>query len=228
MLTSSLLPLLAAMQAPTLPAYTAPDQFQAHEAFNDLVRQYVLEARNGVSFSTAVETDPQWAVDFQLARCVWGQEVNLSFRQLGLISNSGYFCRFTVQPYEGTAYSTVGFFAHDGISWRYFSRIKPSDEALAARLPDDKIARIQPYAVSPYLDGSSYNYSFTYGRQVDNSPYIQNGEGFFREDPYSSLSRGTTDQVIGAFERDDYRRRLDLEDHVRFPKGTPERNKTGY
>lgn len=216
------------LQGVSLPAYSAPDQFAAREAFNDLVTEFVLAGRDGFSLSTSVDNDPYWAQDFELLRCVWGQEVNLDYIGQGLLDNNGYFCRFMVQQNEGPAYSTVGFFAHDGAVWRYFSRIKPSDEARRAKLPDDKIARAQPYVVSPYLDGQYYNYDFTYGRQTDNTPYVGATEGFYSIDPYSQKARGFTDQVISVYERDDYRRRRDMEGYVQFPKGSKERNKTGY
>ncbi|WP_306253806.1 hypothetical protein [Parvularcula sp. IMCC14364] len=219
--------LLLFMQAPSLPAYQAPSMFEAHDSFNRRIESQILEARAGGSTGTAVDTSPQWAVDFRISECVWGREQNLNPALNNIPDNNGYFCRFSVFPLGALDYSDFGFFTHDGFQWRFFGRTREADSGRDTQLPRDKVVRSQPFVDSPYLSGSYYDYDLSGVRVLDNTPYVRPGEGYIRIDPYSKRS-SRSDRVITAYEKDDHRRRRDMEDYVRHPKGTPERNKKGY
>ncbi len=216
------------MQKPSLPSYQAPSNLEAHDAYNVRIEQYALETSGSIFEAAPADTSADWAIDFQLDECVWGRETTMTRTAIGLRDNSGYFCRFRVQPLESVDYSTIGFFTHDGSRWRFFGRTKFSDAGLAAQLSRDRAVRSQPFVNSPYLDGEIYNYDYSDGILIDNTPYTGASEGFYRLDPDSTKYGGSSDRVITTYERDDYRRRRDMEDYVKYPKGTKERNATGY
>ena len=172
-------------------------------------------------------TSSQWAVDFQLNDCVWGRELNLTPAIDEIPNSNGYFCNFTVFPLGNLDYTDVGFFTHDGYQWRYFGRVSESGIGPDIGLPQRKVVRSQPYVASPYLQGEYYNYDLSGTRVIDNTPYVLPGEGYVRVEPFSTRSYNN-DRVITSYERDDHKRRRNMQYYVLHPKGTPERNKRGY
>lgn len=211
---------------PTQAHYPAPSSFEAHEAFNDLVTEFVTSARG--HDAGRIDTTPNWAVDFSLHRCLWGQEGQINPIEYGLPHNYGYFCQFSVQPYGESGFATMGFFTHDGVQWRYLGLVQETDELGGGDLPTHKQVKTQPYVSTPYLAGRAYDYQFREGVVADTTPYAGDFEGYFAENPYNPTASNSDDVIINAFERDDYRNRRYYDDWIRFPKGTEKRNRTGY
>ncbi|MGV6800652.1 MAG: hypothetical protein ACWA5L_01875 [bacterium] len=219
--------LAAALAGPSLPYYAAPTRFEAQRAYNELVKSYGNPDRIIIEDDTGF-IPKNVADNFYLYSCMWGQEGKISPIVYKLPNNVGYFCTFEVEPHEAAAFMSIGFFTHDGNKWRYFGRIEKTDKAIQVKLPTDKKVQVQPYVDSPYFDGSSTSYNIRSGIMVDNSPYRTITDNYLTENPYNQNSPGPGDIIINAYERDDVRQGRQMEDWVKYPKGTPQRNRTGY
>lgn len=216
-----------AISGPTLPKFPAPSSYEAHQAFNDLVTFY-LETARGEGAGGGYDNTPNWAVSFHLHQCIWGQHTLIDRVTYRLPHNHGYFCRFSVEPFDNEDYTTQGFFTHDGVSWRYIGLVEQSEKAGSADLPYNKQVIIQPIVESPYIDGQAFRQPYISGLPLDPSPYRQMLDDYVYENPYNQLSEGSGDLIINAFERDDLRTKRRYDDWVEYPKGTERRNRNGY
>ncbi|MCI5043303.1 MAG: hypothetical protein MRY72_01290 [Aquisalinus sp.] len=199
--------ILLVLQVSGLADYQAPSAFEAEDAFNRRL-EWQLQSEGEQIPALSEEISSQRVVDFQLNKCTWGREQSIDPIVHSLPHNTGYYCRFRVFPLGSLDYADTGFFIHDGFQWRYFGNTRRSD------IHDKQGIRGQPYSVS---SASSSRYS----------PYVDPADRYVRIDPFSTLST-RNDRVITTYERDDHRRRRNMDDYVLYPKGTHERNRKGY
>ncbi|MEE9330395.1 MAG: hypothetical protein V3V30_09685 [Parvularculaceae bacterium] len=225
---SSVVLLLLASSETSAASYGAPTVWEAHDAFNAKVEELVLSSRDGVSLSTDVTQMDIWALNFDVVSCNWGRERTINPRAEGIPSNQGYLCMIKVLPNQGDSFVTRGLFTHDGMRWRYFGWLEPSDGFYKNILVTHKLSKSQPYVDSPYLNTSSVQYRLGGDHIVDNTPWRGPTEGFYHEDVENLESQGANDLLINSYERLNTPYGHDWDDLLEYPKGTVYRNQRGY